>query len=691
MDEGRASEVSPMGSLWQDLRYGVRMLAKNPGFTTVAVLTLALGIGGNTAIFSLLDQVLLRSLPVAEPDRLVILHEGEWRSGWSTSDNSEMVYSYPHYKDVRDQIPFFEGVIARAGVPLSVAAAGTSERGQGEIVSGNYFAVLGVRPALGRLLDAGDDRLPGASPLAVLSYGYWSRRFGANPQVVGQRIVLNNYPFTVVGIAARGFSGLLKGQNVDVFVPIAMKRELTPGWNGLVERDIMWLNIFARLKPRMSLEQTEAALQVPYRPLLETEIQSTKNPTQRFRERYLRQHVSLRPAAQGINQQAATWGEPLLLLMGMVGLVLAITCANVAGLLMAKGAARRREIAVRMALGARRGAVVRQLLLESLLLGVVGGLAALFVAVWSSQLLIHLLPEDTTLAANLDARVLAFNIAVALGAGLLFGVLPASQAARTDISATLKGAAGSIASQLSHARWRKVLVAGQFALSLLLLVAAGLFGVSLIHLLTKNPGFEAENLATFAVDPLLNGYTKERSLTFFQDLERRLATLPGVTGVGAAHGGPFAGSDRTGNVTVEGYRAHEDEDMQCAIDSVSAEYFHTMQIPLLAGREITASHGPAAPQVAVVNEQFAKFFFPDRSALGRHLTFGAGNVKLNIEIVGVVRNSYHESLREKIGRFIYIPYLQDTHSGSLHFYVRGALNATAFASQMRRAVAELDS
>src|SRR5437762_5227361 len=689
-----------MTTLIQDLRYGLRMLAKNPGFTAVAVLTLALGIGANTAIFSLLDQVLLRSLPVAEPDRLVILHEAEWRSGWSTSDNSEMVYSYPNYKDVRDQIPLFDGVIARAGVPLSVAAAGTSERAQGEIVSGNYFPVLGVRPALGRVLDAGDDGLPGASPFAVLGYGYWSRRFGANPQVVGQNVVLNSYPFAAVGVAARGFNGLLKGQNVDVFVPIAMKRELTAGWNGLVERDIMWLNIFARLKPRISLKQTEAALQVKYRPLLETETQSFRNPSKRFREQYLRQRVSLRPAAQGINQQAATWGEPLLLLMGMVGLVLAITCANVAGLLMAKGAARRREIAVRMALGARRGAVVRQLLLESLLLGVVGGLAALLVAVWSSQLLLHLLPEDTTLAANLDARVLAFNIAVALGAGLLFGVLPALQAARTDISATLKGAAGGIASQLSHARWRKVLVAGQFALSLLLLVGAGLFGVSLIHLLTKNPGFEVENLATFAVDPPLSGYTAERSLTFFQELERRLAALPGVAAVGAAAGGPFRGSDRGSNVTVEGYRAREDEDMNCAVDAVSPGYFHVMQIPLLAGREFTASDGSAAPKVAVVNEQFAKFFFPGGNALGRHLAFGAGDVKLDIEIVGVVRNSYHDSLREKIDRFIYIPYVQENRGKpsapprplpSLHYYVRSALNATAFASQIRRAVAELDS
>jgi predicted permease len=681
-------------STMMDLRYSLRMLRKNPGFTAVAVITLALGIGANTAIFSLLDQVLLRSLPVAEPDRLVILHEAEYGGGWSTSDNSEMVYSYPHYKDVRDLIPLFDGVIARAGVQLSVTAAGTSDRAQGEIVSGNYFPVLGVRPALGRVLDAGDDGHPGASPVAVLSYGYWSRRFGASPQVVGRKIALNNYPFTVVGVAARGFNGLLKGQNADVFVPIAMKRELTPGWNGLVERDIMWLNIFARLKAGISPRRTEALLQVAYAPILEAEIQSTKHPSARFREKYLKQHVSLRPAAQGINQLAATWGEPLLILMGMVGLVLMITCANVAGLLMAKGAARRREIAVRMALGAGRRAVVRQLLLESLVLGGAGGAAALGVAVWSAQLLVRLLPEDTAagLATNLDARVLVFNIAVALGAGLLFGALPALQSARTDIAAALKDVAGSIASQLSHARWRKALVAGQFALSLLLLVAAGLYGVSLLHLLTKDPGFEAEKLATFAVDPQLSGYTTERSLTFFRALEGQLAALPGVTAVGAAGGGPFTGSDRTMNVTVEGYRAREEEDMSCAVDAISADYFHVLQIPLLAGREFTASDGPAAHRVAVVNEQFAKFFFPDRSALGRHLAFGAGDVKLDIEIVGVARNSYHDSLREKIDRFIYIPYLQNVHSGlSLHYYVRGALAGAAFASQIRRTVAEMDS
>jgi len=683
-----------MGTLLADLRYGLRMLRKNPGFTAVAVVTLALGIGANTAIFSLLDQVLLRSLPVAEPERLVILSDAEQRGGWSTSDNSETVYSYPHYKDVRDEISLFDGVVARAGAPLSVTAAGSSERAQGEIVSGNYFPVLGVRPAAGRLLDAGDDRLPGASPVAVLSYAYWSRRFGANPQVLGQKIVLNNYPFAVVGVAARGFNGLLKGQNADVFVPIAMKRELTPGWNGLVERDIMWLNILARLKPGTSRQHTEALLQVAYVPILEAEIQSKKHPSARFRERYLRQHVSLRPAAQGINLLAASWGQPLLILMGMVGLVLLITCANVAGLLMAKGAARRKEIAVRMALGAGRRAVMRQLLLESLVLGAGSGLAALCLGAWSSRLLIHLLPQDAAAVLDtiLDARVLVFTLAIAVGASLLFGILPALQSARTDIASALKDATGSITSQLSHARWRQVLVAGQFSLSLLLLVAAGLFGASLLRLLTQDPGFEAENLSTFSVDPQLSGYSGERSLTFFQEVEKRLAALPGVSAVGAASGGPFTNSDRTSNVTVEGYRAREDEDLNCAVDSISPDYFHVMQIPLLAGRPFAASDGTAAPKVAVVSEQFAKYFFRDGNALGRHLAFGAGDVKLDIEIVGMVRNSYHANLREKIERFIYIPYVQDTHKRlSLHFYVRGRLHGPLLASAIRRTVAEMDS
>jgi predicted permease len=668
-----------MSTLLKDLKFGLRMLAKNPGFTAVAVLVLALGIGANTAIFSLLDQAILRSLPVKDPGRLVVISDAEYRSGWSTSDADEMVYSYAHYKDVREQIPLFDGVIARAHVPLSIASAGWSERAECDVVSGNFFPVLGVGPALGRVLDPEDDGVPGASPVAVLSYGYWQRRFGGDRDVVGRKISLNAYPFTVVGVAARGFAGLLKGHNVDVFVPIAMKRELTPAWNGLVERDIMWLNIFARLKPGFSREQTEAALQAPYRPILEAEIQSMKNPRATFREKYLRQHISLHPAAEGINLLKQTWAKPLLVLAGLVGLVLLITCANVSGLMIAKGAGRWKE--------------VRQLVVESLLLSLAGGAGGLAVGSVCCRLLLYLLPQDTaaSFSSALDGRVLAFNLGVAVLAGLACGLLPAGQASRVDPAPMLKDASPGFAGRRSLARWRSALVVGQLALSIVLVVTAGLFAVSLKNLLQKDPGFKSENVLSFSLDPQLSGYHGPRNLAFLQELERRLAELPETVSVGAAGGGPFTGSDRGANVTVEGYRARPDEDLECAVDAISPGFFPTLKIPLLAGRDFTTADGADAPKVAIVNEQFARFFFPDGNLVGRHLAFGAGDVKLNIEIVGLVRNSYHGDLREKVARFIYIPYPQDSQSGAMHYYVRTAGNPLIFTGYIRRTVAEMDS
>jgi len=682
-----------MITLLKDLKFGLRMLAKNPGFTGVAVLVLALGIGANTAIFSLLDQAILRSLPVKDPGRLVVISDAEYRRGWSTSDADEMVYSYAHYKDVRDQIPLFDGVIARAHVPLSIASAGWSERAGCDVVSGNFFPVLGVGPAHGRVLDPEDDRVPGASPVAVLSYGYWQRRFGGDPDVVGRKISLNAYPFTVVGVAAQGFAGLLRGNNVDVFVPISMKRELTPAWNGLVERDIMWLNIFVRLKPGFSREQTEAALQAPYRPILEAEIQSMKNPRATFREKYLRQHISLHPAAEGINLLRQTWAKPLLVLAGLVGLVLLITCANVSGLMIAKGAGRWKEIAIRLALGARRGNITRQLMVESLLLSLVGGLGGLAVANVCCRLLLYLLPQDTAVSFSsaLDGRVLAFNLGVAVLAGLACGLLPASQASRVDPAPMLKDASAGFAGRRSLARWRSALVVGQLALSIVLVVTAGLFAVSLRNLLQKDPGFKPENVLSFSVDPQLSGYRGPRAHEFLQELERRLAELPGAVAVGAASSGPFTNSDRGANITVEGYRARQDEDMECAVDSVSPGFFPTLKIPLLAGRDFSTADGAEAPKVAIVNEQFAGFFFPGGNPVGRHLAFGAGDVKLNIEIVGVVRNSNHLALREKVARFVYIPYPQDSLSGSMHYYIRTAGNPLIFTGYIRRTVAEMDS
>jgi predicted permease len=691
----RMNSLGWLDTLWQDLRYGLRMLRKNPGFTAVAVLTLALGIGANSGIFSLLDQAILRALPVKDPGRLVVISDAEQTRGWSTSDNQEMVYSYPHYKEVRDQIPLFDGVVARAHVFLSVASGGVAERAGGDVVSGNFFSVLGIGPALGRVLSPEDDRVPGASPVAVLSYGYWQSRFGGDSSVVGRKISLNAYPFTIVGVAARGFAGLLKGQNVDVFVPIAMKRELTPEWNGLVERDIMWLNIFARLKAGISREQAEAALQAPYRPILEAEIQSIKNPRETFRDRYLRQHISLHPAAQGINTLSRTWAKPLLVLAGCVGLVLLITCANVSGLMIARATGRQKEVAIRLALGARRGAIIRQLVVESLLLSVAGGMGGLAVGWACCRLLIRLLPQDTatTFSAALDGRVLAFNLCVSVLAGLVCGLLPAGQALRVDTAPMLKESTASFAGRHAQARWRGALVVAQLALSIVLVVTASLFAASLRNLLQKYPGFQPENLLSFSVNPELSGYSGPKESAFLQELERRLTELPGAVAVGSARGGVFNGSDRGGNVTVEGYRARPDEDLECAVDAISPGFFPTLKIPLLAGRDFTPADGSGAPKVAIVNEQFSRFFFPGGNPLGRHLAFGAGDVKLDIEIVGVVRDSFHDDLREKVARFIYIPYLQDTHAGvtSLRYYVRAAGNPTVLTANIRRTVREMDS
>jgi predicted permease len=409
----------------------------------------------------------------------------------------------------------------------------------------------------------------------------------------------------------------------------------------------------------------------------------------------LRQHISLHPAAQGINLLSQTWAKPLLVLAGCVGLVLLITCANVASLMIAKATGRQKEVAIRLALGARRGAIIRQLVTESLLLGLAGGIAGLEVAWACCGLLIRLLPQDTaaTLSSALDGRVLAFNLCVSVLAGLVCGLLPAGQALRADTAPMLKESSVGIAGRHAQARWRGALVVGQLALSIVLVVTAGLFGVSLRNLLQKSPGFQPQNLLSFSVRPELSGYNGARELAFDQELERRLKALPGVVSVGAARGGVFSGSDRGANVTVEGYRARQDEDMECAVDAVSAGFFRTLKIPLLAGRDFTEADGSSASKVAIVNEQFSRFFFPGGNAVGRHLAFGAGDVKLDIEIVGVARDSFHDDLREKVARFIYIPYLQDTHAGvgSLAYYLRAVGNPLALTGSIRQTIREMDS
>jgi len=678
-----------------DLRYAIRTLTRSPLFTAVAVLSLALGIGANTSIFSLLDQVLYRSLPVRDAKALVVLHVDDHSPGMSSSDNSESVFSYPMYRDLRDRGTVFNGVVARAGVAVSVSWNGQTERAGAEIVSGNLFQALGVSAAIGRTLAPEDDGAPGAHPVVMLSHDYWVRRFGGEPGVLNSKVAINGHPMIVVGVAPAAFRGVLSGNNPEVYVPIAMKREVTPTWDGLTDRRTRWLNILARLKPGVSPERAQAAMQTVYRPIIESEVKENPVHSKRAEHLIVSQKLELEPAAQGINQLRQQWEKPLVALMALVGLVLLIACANVANLLLARAASRRREMAIRLALGAGRRSLLRQFLIESLVLALAGGLLGLLVSVWTTSALLRILPTDATggwIAATLDVRMLLFTLALSVFTGLLFGLAPALQASRAEVASTLREQPAALASAGGAARFRRILVVVQLALSLLLLVGAGLFARSLFNLLRVDPGFRTERLLTFAVDPSLNGYTKERGFALFHDLQERLARLPGVAAAGAASPGPLTHSNRSSNITVEGYQARENEDMDVARHAVGPGYFHALGTPVVRGREVTERDLASPDKVVVVNEAFVRRFFGDRNPLGRHMMFGAGDKHLpDREIVGVVRDFKHASLRETPKPAVYSTYTNEDSLGRMEFYVRGEGDTASLGGQIRRLVQQMDA
>ncbi len=679
-----------------DLRYGLRALRRSPVFAIVATVSLALGIGANTAIFSLLSQVIFRMLPVAEPERLVVFHTDGQREGRSTSDSSEAVFSYPMYEDLRDRNQVFSGVIARSSAPVSVSYRGQTERSRAEMVSGNFFGVLGVRPALGRLLVSDDDGAPGAHPVVVLSHGYWKSRFGEKAEIVGQTININQHPMVVIGVAPAGFHGVLGGDTPDVLVPIAMKREMTPTWDALDDRLTRWLNIFARLKPGMSRQQAGAAMAVLYRAVSEEEVPQMKHPlTGRDREKHLAQKLELRPAAQGINPLREDWETPLVALLAMVGLVLLIACANVANLLLARAAGRRREIAIRLAIGATRWAIVRQLLAESLVVAVAGGAAGLLVSKWTMDALLGLLPADATggwLGATLDWHALGFSVLLTLATGLVFGLAPALDSARAEAAAALKESGANVSSGRSQARFRQGFILAQVALSVLLLVGAGLFARSFFNLMREDPGFHAENLLRFGIDPRLNGYDSTRGWAFYRELQQRLALLPGVRSVACANMGPFGSGSEGSNVTVEGYKPGEDEMVGALKDYVSRDYFHTLGIPVISGREFTERDTTGAPKVVVVNEAFVKKYCKGENAVGKHMAFGGGtHIVLDREIVGVVRDSKHGGLREEVSPFVYQPYAQSGTLDRAAFFVRALRNENDLGPDVRRLLHSMDA
>ncbi len=679
--------------MWKDVAFSFRTLRRSPLFTAVAVFSLALGIGANTAVFSLLDQVTLRSLPVADPERLLVLHSTYSPPGTSTSDSSgTSVYSYPMYRDLRDRDSVFSGMIARMSAGVTLTRQGNSEQASAEMVSGNFFQVLGVGAALGRVLTPNDDGAPGANPVAVLGYNYWANRLASSPAILNQTIAVNGHPLVVVGVAEARFHGLLSGQTPDLYVPIAMQKAMRPTWDALEDRKFHWLNLFGRLKPGITVQQAQAATDVVYRSILAEELARMGNMrTDKDRDEFLNHRAQLKPATHGINALGEHFGRPLQVMMAMVGLVLLIACANVANLMLARAAGRQREIAIRLAIGASRVSLLKQLLVEGLMVAVVGGALGLLVAHGSLAALLRLLPEDAAgpwLSAQLSWPLLGFTMALSVASGLLFALVPAFQTTRPNLSATLKSQATNVTG--GPARFRQALVVAQVALSLLLVVGAGLFTGSLMNLTRVNLGFRTQRLLMFGVNASTSRPQAAAATAFYRDLQLRLAAIPGVTGVSAAANGPFSSSSSGGNLTVEGYQPGPDEYVGSLNVAASAGFYRAVGIPLRGGREFTDRDQAGAPKVALVNEAFAKKYFAGRDPVGRHMMNGGSNHPvLDIEIVGVVADS-RVDVRNPAKVTWYYPYAQWGKPEGLQFYVRTAGDESRVSSEIRQVLRAAD-
>jgi putative ABC transport system permease protein len=686
-----------MNGLLQDLRYAVRQLRKSPGFATVAILTLALGIGANTAIFSLLDQALLRSLPVKDVDRLVILkYEGSNTGNLQSRADGKFYFSYPMYRDLRDRNSVFSGLLATDWTQVGVQWHNQPDLVAAELVSGNYFDVLSLQPALGRLFVASDDLVPDANPVVVLSFSYWQRRFGSDPGILNQSILVNGHLFSVVGVAPPGFHSVVMGDTPDVFVPMTMQAEVIPGRKDLDNRRSSWLNIVGKLKPGTSREQAEAGIGPLWYSIRSDELKEIKGPSEDFRDRFVaRSHLFLLDGSRGFSPLRSDVRMPLLIVMGMVGLVALMACANVGSLLLVRASGRIREMSVRYALGAKRQRVLQQLLVEGLLLGAAGGLFGMLLAPRVSALLINMIwsggTGDLPFSAKPDLRIMLFNCALALFTSLLFSLAPAAQFWRPDLAPALKQQ--GMTARSSPLRFRRISVALQVGLSLMLLVGGGLFVRTLHNLKSLNAGFATDHLLTFGVDPRMAGYEPARTLALYQRVFETLKALPGVRSVAATNDPELANDNESGNITIAGYVEKPQEDMQVEQPNVSVDYFSTLQMPLLAGRVFTDQDRAGSQKVAIVNESFARHFLADpQQALGHYFGNGGGTgVKTDIAIIGVVKDAKHASLREPVTPTVFFSYLQSPEPHAMTFYVRTWQQPESAESTIRRAMQTLDS
>ncbi len=696
------------------------MLAKNPAFAAVAVLSLALGIGANTAIFSLIDAVLLKMLPVQNPHQLVLL---DWAShGWPNDimhglsgnmnqDKSGRLtstsFSYPAYEQIRAGNQVFSSVLALAGngSELNVGYNGEPRWSQGQLVSGTFFPTLGVQPVLGRVLTPDDDRI-GASAVAVISYGYWQRRFGRDPAILGRTITVNGVPVSIVGVGPPEFYGVQPGRAVDVWLSLHTQPQVEPRWSegppgaaSLFEaRDNWWVLIMGRLKPGVSQQQVRAELDVILQQSMAAEVKpTTKAETV--------PHLGVESGSKGLDYLRGEFSEPLFILMTVVGLVLLIACANVANLLLARAASRQKEIAVRLAIGAGRWRLVRQLLTESVLLAALGGVVGLVLAFWGTDLLVALMASGRdafSLSVTPSPRVLAFTAAVSLLTGVLFGLSPALRSTQVDLTPALKESAGTLLGVTQGKRGLrlglgKTLVVTQVALSLLLLVGAGLFVRTLTNLENVNAGFDQRNLLLFGIDPTQDGYKGQRLVGFYQELTRRIKSLPGVHSVTMSTSTLIGGGVSINSVSIPGYTPKPGQknavgELEAYFNRVGPNFFETLGIPLALGRTIGEGDTEAAPKVAVVNQTFARQFLSGGNPVGRRIGFGDEKTAGDTEIVGVVGDAKYSDLRREVPPTVYVPCLQDLKwLGPINFEVRTVGDPMQMASAVRRVAQDLDS
>ena len=693
-----ARGVGLIESFAQDVRFGLRMLRKSPGFAVVAVLTLALGIGANTAIFTVINAVLLRALPVQHPEQLAVVGNPARVHSWSTGNPRIDVFSFPLYRVIRDKNSVFSSVLASSHLEnLRIKIEGGAENINGRLVTENYFQTLGVSALLGRTFSPEDGKAPGTDPVVVISYSYWQRRFAGDPTVLGRKVRLNNYPFTIIGVAPPGFFGEVVGDRADVWAPMMMQAQIMPRREFLENANISFLLLIGRLKPGVSIEQARANVNAVVKQALTVGLDAKLSEDDRDEIRHMKFAVPATAGGRGLSRLREDFATPLILLMAMVVLVLLVACVNIANLMLARSAGRQREIAIRFAMGAGAGRVLRQLLTESLVLALLGGALGLLLAQWGSTVLVGLVYggrfSSDHLTLGVDWRVLVFTTAICLIAAMVFGLVPALRVLHVKLEGSLKEG-GRDFGVGSKGRVRYVLAASQIALAVLVLMAASLLVRSLKNLQEVDLGYSRDQLLIVPVDLISGGYRGAGIQNATRELLLRLETVPGVRSVSASSNGLFNGNESSDSIRVEG-STRENEDTATADDEVGPNYFSTIGAPIVVGREITQEDFQNAARVAVVNESFANFYLAGRNPIGRmaHIQDSSRPNQAPYEIVGVCRDVHDHDVRGSVRRRMYAPLTSADfdETDTLFVEIRAVGNPEMLMNSVRSAIREMNA